>query len=131
MTKDVEKVFRSVRAALRKRFPTANELEYDYGHSFVISYSPTENGIDGIVALSARADGVFLYFNQGPKLSDPNKILQGKGKQTRFVQLETAGHLEDPDVEAFIAATIKNAKIPFAAKGKGSLIVKSQRKAAK
>ena len=130
MTVKSEKLMSAVRAALRKRFPTANELTYDYGHSFVISYSPTENGIDGIVALSARAGGVFLYFNQGPKLSDPEKILQGSGKQTRFIPLETARRLEDPDVKAFIAATVKHAKIPFPSKGKGSVIVKT-RKAAK
>ena len=131
MTVKNDKLFRSVRAALRKRFPTANELEYDYGHSFVISYSPTENGIDGIVALSARADGVFLYFNQGPKLDDPKKLLQGKAKQTRFIPIESVRRLSDPDIEAFIAATIKNAKIPFPAKGKGGLIVKTFRKPAK
>ena len=27
-----QKLFRSVRAAVRKRFPTANELAYDYSH---------------------------------------------------------------------------------------------------
>lgn len=31
---------RSARAALRRRFPTANEHVYDYGHSLVISDSP-------------------------------------------------------------------------------------------
>ena len=41
-----QKFLRSVRAALRKRFPTANELAYDYSSFFVIAYSPTEQGID-------------------------------------------------------------------------------------
>ena len=120
-----QKLTRSVRTAVRKRFPTANELAYDYGHAFVIGYSPTENGIDAIVALSARADGVFLYFNQGPKLSDPKRLLQGSGKQTRFVQIASASALEDPDIGAFIAATVDQAKIPFPSKGEGTLMIKS------
>ena len=108
-----QKLIRSVRAALRKRFPTANELAYDYNHSIVISYSPTDHGIDGTVAISARATGVALYFNQGPKLPDPKKLLQGSGKQARFVWLDTAGRLADPDVEAMIAAAIDQARVPL------------------
>ena len=64
-----QRLIRSVRSALRKRFPTANELVYDYGFSLVIAYSPTEQGIEGIFSISARADGVSLYFMNGPKIA--------------------------------------------------------------
>src|SRR5262245_16950571 len=120
-----QKLFRSVRAALRKRFPTANELAYDYSHSLVISYSPTNNGIDAPVAIAAREGGVLLYFNQGPQLPDPKRILQGSGKQTRFIQVEAASRLAHPDVKPLFAATIEQAKIPLPSEGKGSLIIKS------
>ena len=120
-----QKLLRSVRAALRKRFPTANELAYDYPNSFVISYSPTENGVDAIVAIAARATGVFLYFSQGPKLPDPKRLLQGSGKQVRFVQIEAVAQLAGPDVKSFIAAAVEQARIPFPSAGKGSLILKS------
>lgn len=120
-----QKLFRSVRAAVRKRFPTANELAYDYNHSFVIGYSPTDNGIDAIVAIAARAAGVFLYFNQGPKLPDPKRILLGSGKQTRFIQVGAASQLADPDVAGFIAGAIDQARIPLPSEGKGRLIIKS------
>lgn len=36
-----QRLIRSVRSALRKRLPTANELVYDYPNSVVIAYSPT------------------------------------------------------------------------------------------
>ena len=122
-----QKLFRSVRAAVRKRFPTANELAYDYNHSIVIGYSPTDRGIDGIVAISARATGVALYFNQGHHLPDPKKLLLGSGKQVRFVRVEAARQLAHPDVEAFIAAAIAHAKVPLPSKGKGSLIIKTNK----
>jgi hypothetical protein len=122
-----QKLVRSIRTAVRKRLPTANELAYDYSTFFVISYSPTDRGIDAIVTVAARADCVDLYFNNGPKLADPKKLLQGSGKQTRFVRLETARQLAHPDVEWFVAAAIQHASIPFASKGKGSLIIKTNK----
>jgi hypothetical protein len=122
-----QKFVRSIRTALRKRFPTANELAYDYSGFFVIAYSPTDRGIDAIVSIAARADRVDLYFNRGPKLPDPKKLLLGSGKQTRFIRMETARQLAHPDVEAFIAAAIDLAGVPLPSKGKGSLIVKTNK----
>ena len=119
-----QKLIRSVRAAVRKRLPTANELAYDYNSSIVIGYSPTDHGIDGIVAISARATGVALYFNQGPQLPDPKKLLRGSGKQTRFVPVDAAGQLAHPDVEAMIAAAIDQARIPLPSAGKGRVIIR-------
>ena len=120
-----QKLFRSVRAAMRKRFPTANELAYDYSFALVIGYAPAEQGIDSIVAIRASAAGVSLYFSQGPKLLDPKRLLRGSGKQTRFIQLESASQLAHPDMKALLAATIAQARVPLPSKGKGSLIIKS------
>lgn len=118
-------LFRAVRAAVRKRFPTANELAYDYSFALVIAYAPAEHGIDGVFAIRASDTGVALYFSQGPKLPDPKRLLRGSAKQTRFIQLETASQLADPDVEALIAATIDQARVPLPPTGKGRLIIKS------
>ena len=120
------KLFRAVRAAVRKRFPTANELAYDYRHALVIGYSPTDRGIDAVVAIRACATGVSLYFSQGPRLPDPKRLLRGSGKQTRFLPVEAVSQLAHPDVEALIAATVAQAKVPLPSKGKGSLIIKSE-----
>lgn len=122
-----QKLVRSIRAAVRKRLPTANELAYDYTSFFLISYSPTDRGIDAIVSIAARADRVELYFNHGPRLPDPKKLLLGSGRQTRFIRLETARKLTHPDVEAFIAASLALAKIPLPAKGKGALMIKTNK----
>lgn len=122
-----QKFIRSVRAALRKRFPTANELAYDYTSFFVIAYSPTDRGIEGIVSFAARADRVDLYFSHGPQLPDPKKLLQGSGKLIRFIRLESAKQLAHPDVAAFIAAAIDRASVPLPSKGKGSLIIKTNK----
>lgn len=118
-------VMRSLRKSFRKRFPSANELVYDYSNSLVIGYSPTERGIDSVVAISAGADGLRLYFNQGPTLPDPKKILLGSGKQTRFIGIESPRTLILPEVKALVEAAIDRAKTPFRPGGRGALIIKS------
>ena len=119
-----QRLIRSLRAAVRKRLPTANELVYNYGTSVVIGYAPTERGIASILAIAARADGVSLYFNQGKLLPDPKKLLQGSGKQTRFITLETARR-SHPEVEALIAAAIGHATAPLPPTGRGRVVMKS------
>ena len=120
-----QKLFRSLRTALRKRFPTANELAYDYGHAVVIGYAPAEHGIDAVVAIRGSATGVSLYFNQGPRLPDPKRLLRGSGKLTRFIEMDAVSQLADPDVDALIAAAISHATVPLPSKGKGILVIKS------
>ena len=120
-----QKLFRSLRAALRKRFPTANELAYDYGHAVVIGYAPAEHGIDAVVAIRGSVTGVSLYFNQGPRLPDPKRLLRGSGKLTRFIEVDAASQLADPNVDALIAAAISHATVPLPSKGKGILVIKS------
>jgi hypothetical protein len=120
-----QRLIRSVRTALRKRLPTANELLYDYKTFFVIGYSPSERPTDGIAALAARPDGVRLYLMPGPQLPDPKKLLSGSGKQARFMRVESARALKHPDVEALVAAAIERAAVPLPSTGRGKLLVRT------
>lgn len=120
-----QELIRSVRSAVRKRLPTANELVYDYNTFFVINYSLTDHPNEGIVATAARPDGVRLYLMPGPQLPDPKKLLEGSGKQTRFIRVEDGSQLAHPDVEALIAAAIDLAKVPLPFKGRGRLIIRT------
>ena len=74
-----QQLIRAVRRALRKWFPTANELVWDNYNFFVIGYSPTERPSDSIVSIAARANGVGLCFIRGANLPDPKKLLLGSG----------------------------------------------------
>lgn len=120
-----QKLIRSMRSALRKRFPTANELIYDYRSFFLIGYSPSDHGIESIVSLAARPDGLRLYLTQGPKLPDPKKLLVGSAKQVRYVPLESARQLAHPDIEALISAAVALAPVKLPAKGAGKLLTKT------
>jgi len=120
-----QKLIRSVRAAVRKRFPTANELVWDNYNFFVIGYSPTERPTDSIVSIAARANGVGLCFIHGALLNDPKKLLLGSGKQTRFIRVESADMLSHPDVELLVAAAIDRAKVQLPVSRRGRLIIRS------
>ena len=48
-------LIRSVRAAVRKKLPTAHELVYDNYNFFVIGYGPNERASDAVVSIAARA----------------------------------------------------------------------------
>ncbi len=118
-----QKLVQSVRKALQKRFPTANELVYDYAKNFVIGYSPTEAGGEGIAALSADGVEVRVYLTQGSLLPDPHKLLQGKAG-ARYMVVTSAKDLTKPEVEALFVAAEKKAKVPLRATGRGAVIIK-------
>jgi len=118
------KLINSLRSAVRKRFPTAIELVYDNYNFLVFGFCTTERASDCLVSLAANAHGVTLFFNWGKILPDPRKILQGGGKQVRFIRLEGPATLARPEVEALLKATVAQAKHPLSAE-KGYTIVKS------
>ena len=118
-------LIRSVRKALRKRLPTANELVYDNYNFFVIGYCSTERPSDCIVSIAAAANGVGLSFYYGSSLPDPHGLLLGSGSQNRFIRLESAATLTNPRVEQLIAAAIAQAERPLPASGRGKLIIRS------
>jgi Domain of unknown function (DU1801) len=122
---NVAREIRCVRAALRKRFPTAFELVYDNYNFFVIGFCSAPRASDCIVSMACNPHGVTLFFYYGAKLPDPSNILQGSGNQVRFIRLESATTLAKPAVETLIRAAIAEAKTPLPAKGRGTLIIKA------
>src|SRR5882724_695225 len=114
----------AMRRWLRKRLPTAHEVVYEYRDWFVISYSPNEHGYEGVLAIRGSADAVKLYFNQGKDLPDPAQLLQGSS-QTRWINLEGASTLARPEVARLIEEAISRNRVPFAAAGLGSVVIRS------
>ena len=116
-----------MRRCLRKRLPTAHEVVYEYHNlgAVVISFSPNDHGYEGVLGIRADANGVMLYFNQGKELPDPEKLLQGSGKQTRSIDVEGASTLARPEVARLIDEAIARNRVPFARAGRGSVVIRS------
>ncbi|MEY4918507.1 MAG: hypothetical protein RL616_2420 [Verrucomicrobiota bacterium] len=119
------KLIRACRAEMRLLLPTANELVYDNYNFFVIGYATTERASDCLLSLAAAANGVILSFYHGAALPDPQHLLQGDGKQNRFVRLPTIATLRSPGVLALIKAAVVQAKPSLPAKDGGHTIIKS------
>jgi hypothetical protein len=115
----------AMRRTLRKHLPTAHEVVYEYRDFFVISYSPSERGYEGVLAIRASANGVKLYFNRAKGLPDPEKLLRGSGAQTRFIVIEGASILARSEVARLIDEAIARNRVPFARTGRGSVVIRS------
>jgi hypothetical protein len=118
-------LIRKCRAELRKLLPAAFELVYDNYNFFVIGYCSTSKPSTCIVSLAAAANGVGLSFYQGASLKDPEHLLQGEGKQNRFVRLPSVEALRAPGVVALVRGAIEQAKVPLAVAGTGVTVIQS------
>jgi hypothetical protein len=122
------KLGKALRAKLRDRLPGLFEVVYVYDNqnALVISYSPTENGYEGLCSIALDPRQVKLFFGQGALLSksDPSKLLQGRGK-VRHVVLDAVADFDRPELEVLMAAALKLAKLRLDASAKGSVIIKA------
>ncbi len=114
----------TVRRWLRKRLPTAFEVVYEYKGFFVVSYSPSEKGYEGVFAVRGDAEGVRLYFSQGKALPDPEKLLQGSA-QARFIIVAGASTLKRPAVVRLYDEALARNRVPFARTGRGPVVIRS------
>ena len=117
----------AARRSLRRRLPTAYEVVYEYRSWFVISFSPSDKGYAGILAIRGSADGVKLYFSGAKGLKDPEKLLQGTA-QARWIELERASTLARPEVARLVDAVIACNRVSFARTGQGPIVIRSARK---
>jgi hypothetical protein len=126
----IAKLGKALRAKLRDRLPGLFEIVYVYEnqHSLVISYSPTEHGHEGLCGIALYPSCVKLFFGQGALLSksDPNKLLQGRGKTVRHVVLSSVADFDRAEIQVLMAAALKLAKLRLDASAKGSVIIKAE-----
>jgi hypothetical protein len=121
----IARLVRQARSKLRTRYPTAFELVYDNYNALAIGYGPNERASEVFVSLAAFARGVNLYFIQGRKVADPKHLLQGEANQGRYVRLERADRIDDPEIVALLTSAVGLGKTPLPSTAKGKTIVKS------
>lgn len=119
------KLTRALRAALRKRFPTAVEMIYDNYNFLVFGFCSEPRAGTCIISLAVAANGAGLCFIHGASLPDPEAILSGSGKQTRFVRLANVSKLEEPAVATLMQRAVDSAKVPLPTTGTGITIIQS------
>jgi hypothetical protein len=118
-------LIRSLRKALGKRLPTANQLVYDNYNFFVIGYCTTERPSDCILSIAAAANGVGLLFYYGATLPDAHHLLLGDGKQNRFYPARVVGDSCPPRGRCPDCRGRRSGKTPLPKTGQGQLIIRS------
>lgn len=121
----MQKVIREMRAALRKRFPTAFELVYDNYNFLVFGFCSAPRASDCVVSLAVDAHKAAICFTYGAKLRDPEKLLHGGGNQVRFLALGGPETLKLPGVKALLRAAEEQGRVAMPTSGKGSTVVQS------
>lgn len=111
---------------LRRAFPGANELVYDYPQSVVVGFGVSEQGYEAIVALAIDLRGLRLYVDKSTP--DPKRLLAGSGTKVRSVPLKSAAELESGDIHALVQAAIRHAGAKLSGTGPTRLIIKTAAK---
>lgn len=99
---DVAAVAQKAFRWMRKRFPDACVMVYDNYNALAIGFGPTERASDAVFSIALFPRWVNLFFLQGARRPDPNKLLHGSGKQVRSIRLEDVRLLDKREVRELI-----------------------------
>src|SRR5262245_14781092 len=111
---------------LRRAFPGAYQLVYDYSNSLVVAFGMSDRGYEAIVALAIFPRWVRLYFDKS--LPDPKGLLEGSGTKVRSVTVKAASDLDHGDIQELIQAAIEHSGVTFQGTRSTRMIIKSESK---
>ncbi|OCX54603.1 hypothetical protein BEL04_10250 [Mucilaginibacter sp. PPCGB 2223] len=112
-----------------EQYPQCNELIYDNYNALAFGWSPTEKMTDIFcsVALYGNKD-VHFGFYWGSEINDPEKLLQGAGKQYRYLRITDQSGFPVEYATRLVADAYANSMVklkPNAVLNEGKTIVKS------
>jgi hypothetical protein len=103
----VEAAIRTVKAAA----PTADEITYrsQPPRSKSAMWKLVRYAVDGanVVGIGTFSDHSTLFFYRGRELDDGSGLLQGSGKDSRFVTLRAPGDAARPAVRRLVGKAFK------------------------
>jgi hypothetical protein len=100
----VQQLARKTRRFVQKELPGAVEQVKAGWHAVWYGMSPAMSDI--VVVIHIRDAYVNLEFAQGASLRDPEKLLEGTGKNMRHVKIRDATMLEKPAFMALVREAI-------------------------
>lgn len=99
---DVQAVVQRLRELILAAVPEASERANPGWHS--LNYRHPRHGY--FCGIFPEREGVRLVFEYGVLLSDPHAILQGDGKQVRFILLTAGQELPVDALQSYIMAAL-------------------------
>jgi hypothetical protein len=116
---------RAALSRLRKRLPGAIEIVYDNYNALAIGFGPSDRASEAIFSIAVYPRWVSLFFLQGARLPDPDKVLRGTGNKVRHIVLTETAVLDTPAVKTLMTLALASAKRPLDPKQRRQLIIKS------
>jgi len=101
-TPEVRAIVEHLRTLVKETVPEAEERVYPGWHAF--GYRHPEAGY--FCGIFPYDDMVKLYFEHGASLPDPDGLLEGDGKRTRYVVARTEESLRLSDVKDLLRAAV-------------------------
>ena len=114
-TIEVRTIAEDLRKLIRETLPEAIESGHPTWHS--IGYRHPKAGY--LCGIFPHKDSVDLVFEFGILLSDPHKVLQGEGKQTRYIPIT---NIDEINVEAIKQLIVEALSLPVSRAVKLDLI---------
>jgi len=74
-----------------------------------IHYGSTHKMKDGVCYIGVMKDHVNLGFLRGSQLADPQRILEGTGKQMRHIKIRNMSDLLRPAIRAYVQEACERA----------------------
>lgn len=72
----------------------------------MIGYCYGQKYVDLICALFPSKKGIKISFNRGAKLPDPENLLEGTGKISRYVVITTEGQIHSPALKTLLSEAL-------------------------
>ncbi|HEX6377018.1 MAG TPA: DUF1801 domain-containing protein [Allosphingosinicella sp.] len=124
-TPEMEALAHALIGRMRARLPGAAILVYDNYNAVATGFGPTGKASQAVLSLAVFPRWVTLHFLNGAGLPDPGGILRGAGSRVRHVRIHDPHALDDPSIEALIAAAVARSQPPFDAAAGQRLMIKS------
>src|SRR5438128_9286003 len=94
-----------------------------------LHYGPTHRMKDGICYIGVIKDHVNLGFIHGSQLADPQRILEGTGKQMRHIKIRNMSDLFHPAIRAYLQEACERAGHEVASQNERTVNTAVKRKA--
>jgi hypothetical protein len=73
----------------------------------MVAYVYGQKYTDMICTIIPSQKGLKLGFYKGPELPDPDKLLQGNGKISRYVEIKSTARIQSPALRKLIRAALE------------------------
>ncbi len=122
---EIAALMEALHVKMQRLLPGAVRLVYDNYNALVIGFAPTERPSHAILSIAAYPRWVNLYFLTGASLTDPDRLLQGDGKQVRYIRMNRAEDLDKPAIRSLIKQAANSGEALFDSKTIGKLEIRA------